>query len=464
MPQVRLGLLQSHSQSLDLLSRVLHIVFLWSSSVLSHSQYDLVWDFHSSSVFIVALVAYCIGAEMLGLFSPMRNLRFRAVLARVVWTVVIAIGLAAVFHLLLLKDEYHYPAVFWWSWLGWCLLVVVSVRSLIFGVLRYLRTRGCNMRRAVIVGSGSQLNALVERLDNNRWMGIQLLGVYTDDPTTVNVQRLGGKQEALEQIAQWQADYVYIALPMREADFIETLTDQLLDSTATVMLVPDIFGFQLFNSQQGSIDGLPIFSLVDRPYSLFGGALKRFFDIGFSFCALILLALPMLIIALLIKLDSRGPVIFKQRRYGIDGRAIDVWKFRSMRTLDNGVHVQQAVKDDPRITRIGRFLRCSSLDELPQFINVLQGSMSIVGPRPHAVAHNELYRTQIKGYMLRHKMKPGITGLAQISGCRGETDTLEKMQARVDYDLQYLKNWSLWLDIKIILKTLKVGFFSHQAY
>jgi putative colanic acid biosynthesis UDP-glucose lipid carrier transferase len=172
----------------------------------------------------------------------------------------------------------------------------------------------------------------------------------------------------------------------------------------------------------------------------------------------------MLLIAIAIKLDSKGPVLFKQRRYGLNGEVIQVLKFRTMKTLDDGVMVVQASKDDPRITTLGRFLRKTSLDELPQFWNVLQGNMSIVGPRPHAVAHNEEYRQLIEGYMLRHKVKPGITGWAQVNGFRGETETLDKMQSRVEYDLFYINHWSLAFDLKIIGLTIIKGFINKSAY
>ncbi len=172
----------------------------------------------------------------------------------------------------------------------------------------------------------------------------------------------------------------------------------------------------------------------------------------------------MLFLALLVKLTSKGPVLFKQKRYGLDGRAIEVWKYRSMTVMEDGDNILQAKKNDTRLTFIGSFLRRLSLDELPQFFNVLQGSMSIVGPRPHAVVHNEEYRKLIKGYMLRHKVKPGITGWAQINGWRGETDTLEKMQKRVEFDLEYIRNWSLLFDLKIVILTVFKGFYNRNAY
>jgi putative colanic acid biosynthesis UDP-glucose lipid carrier transferase len=194
--------------------------------------------------------------------------------------------------------------------------------------------------------------------------------------------------------------------------------------------------------------------LVVRESRGVNGFWKRVEDVLLGGVALLLLSLPMLLIALFVKLTSRGPVFFRQRRYGQGGREIDVFKFRTMRVLENGVEVKQAQKHDPRITPVGRFLRRSSLDELPQLLNVVRGDMSLVGPRPHAVAHNEMYRQQIVEYMLRHKVKPGITGWAQVNGWRGETDTLRKMVYRVEHDLDYIRDWSLWLDAKILWLTV----------
>ncbi|ENH1714789.1 exopolysaccharide biosynthesis polyprenyl glycosylphosphotransferase, partial [Escherichia coli] len=191
---------------------------------------------------------------------------------------------------------------------------------------------------------------------------------------------------------------------------------------------------------------------------------KRIEDIIVSMLILILISPVLCVIAVTVKLTSKGPVIFRQTRYGMDGKPIKVWKFRSMTVMENDNVVTQATKNDVRVTKVGRFLRRTSLDELPQFFNVLLGGMSIVGPRPHAVAHNEQYRILIDGYMLRHKVKPGITGWAQINGWRGETDTLEKMQKRVEYDLEYIREWSVWLDLKIIFLTVFKGFISKTAY
>ena len=211
--------------------------------------------------------------------------------------------------------------------------------------------------------------------------------------------------------------------------------------------------FDLIQARSGELFGIPVVAMCETPFYGYRGVVKRMTDIAFASAVLLVAAPLMIAISLLVRYSSPGPVLFRQRRYGLDGHEIIVYKFRTMSVLEDGAKVSQATRDDARVTRLGRFLRRYSLDELPQLINVLQGRMSLVGPRPHAVAHNEEYRKLIKGYMLRHKVPPGITGLAQINGCRGETARVEDMQQRVDYDLEYLRRWSPLLDLRILLLT-----------
>jgi putative colanic acid biosynthesis UDP-glucose lipid carrier transferase len=228
--------------------------------------------------------------------------------------------------------------------------------------------------------------------------------------------------------------------------------------------VPDVFGISIIQGRLQDLNGVPVVGICETPFTGTNDLVKRVSDIVLGSVILLLITPVLIAIAIGVKLSSPGPVIFRQRRNGLDGSEIVVYKFRSMRTQDDGAVVRQATKDDPRITPFGAFIRRTSLDELPQFINVLQGRMSIVGPRPHAVAHNEQYRQMIKAYMVRHKVKPGITGWAQVNGHRGETETVEKMRSRVEYDLEYLRNWSLGLDLKIIVATIRVLFFDRHAY
>ena len=242
------------------------------------------------------------------------------------------------------------------------------------------------------------------------------------------------------------------------------MLDELQDSTASVYYVPDLFAFDLTQSNAGEILGSPVITLCESPFYGYRGVLKRVTDVMLALLGMPVVAPVMLVLALLIRVTSPGPVIFKQRRYGLDGREITVYKMRSMYVTEDGEEMVQAERDDPRITPVGRLLRRFSLDELPQLINVLQGRMSMVGPRPHAVTHNEEYRRLIKGYMLRHKVLPGITGLAQINGCRGETKSLEDMEARIMYDLEYVRKWTPLLDLKILLLTVVRVFNDSNAY
>jgi putative colanic acid biosysnthesis UDP-glucose lipid carrier transferase len=324
-------------------------------------------------------------------------------------------------------------------------------------------------KTAVIAGANDLGRKLAAHLRQSPLLGIRFAG-YFDDRALGRLQNiaprenLGGLSALADYARANRVDVIYIALPMASQPRILRLLEELRDTTASIYFVPDIFVADLIQARVDSIGGLPVVAVCESPFYGFNGVVKRLSD--FVLAGLILAAISPLMIAIAtgVKLSSRGPVLFKQRRYGLDGRRIVVYKFRSMSVAEDGEVVRQATRDDQRVTRFGAFLRRSSLDELPQFINVLQGRMSIVGPRPHAVAHNEIYRKLIRGYMIRHKVKPGITGLAQVNGLRGETDTVDKMKARIDYDLAYLRHWSLALDLRIILKTVVVVLHKQNAY
>ncbi len=333
--------------------------------------------------------------------------------------------------------------------------------------LRWLAARPENRRRAVVVGAGP-LGVKVARAFQARGdIGLSFLG-YFDDRTDDRVdrdaigQRLGSFADIDRYVREQGVHEVYVTLPLGSQPRIVALLEQLQGTTASVFYVPDVFGISIIQGRLQDMNGVPVVGLCETPFTGTNQLVKRLSDIVLATLILVLIAPLLLAIAIGVKLSSPGPVIFRQRRNGLDGEEIVVYKFRSMRTLDNGSVVKQATKGDPRVTPFGAFLRRSSLDELPQFVNVLQGRMSIVGPRPHAVAHNELYRSLVKAYMVRHKVKPGITGWAQVHGLRGETDTVEKMKARVEYDLEYLRNWSLMLDLQIIVRTIKVVFFDRR--
>ena len=343
----------------------------------------------------------------------------------------------------------------------------LSVRCL----QRWYRSHGYGSRKFAIVGVNELAVRLARNLEDSPEFGLTLTGFYDDRPTKrtgplpLDVgERLGKIQELVNLARRGEVDRIYITLPMRAEKRTRELLNQLADTTASVYIVPDFFVFELLHSRWTDINGLPVVSVFENPFYGVDGLLKRVVDMCLATAFLGIAALPMMVIAGLIKLTSRGPVFFRQLRYGLDGREIRVWKFRSMSVCENDTNVKQATANDARVTKLGGLLRRSSLDELPQLFNVLNGSMSLVGPRPHATAHNEQYRRLIPGYRLRHKVKPGITGLAQVLGWRGETDTLDKMVNRIQCDLQYIREWSLWMDFKIILKTATVVVSGKNAY
>ena len=320
-------------------------------------------------------------------------------------------------------------------------------------------------KSAVIAGANELGRGLARRLRADPMLGQRFAGYFDDRaPERINEQVLGSIAALPDYVRSHPVDVIYVALPMASQPRILKLLEALRDTTASIYFVPDIFVFDLIQARVDSIGDLPVVAVCETPFYGLNGLVKRVSDLLFSGGILLLVSPLMLGIAIGVKLSSPGPVLFKQRRYGLDGRKIVVYKFRTMTVAEDGDVVRQATKNDSRVTRFGAFLRASSLDELPQFINVLQGRMSVVGPRPHAVAHNELYRKLIRGYMIRHKVRPGITGLAQVNGFRGETDTVEKMKARIEYDLAYLRGWSLLLDLQILLKTVVVVLKKHNAY
>ena len=313
-------------------------------------------------------------------------------------------------------------------------------------------------QRAVIVGAGPTGDAIATRMGASRREGKQLLGFFDDRHAerlaSPRLRLLGRIADLADYVRQQGVDVIYIALPMTTQPRIVRLLDDLRDTTVSVYFVPDLFVTDLIQARVDHVGGMPVVAVCESPFTGLNGVLKQSFDFLMAACILILIAPLMLVIAAAVKCSSPGPALFRQYRYGLDGERILVYKFRSMTVCENGETIAQARQNDARVTPLGAFLRKTSLDELPQFINVLQGRMSIVGPRPHAVAHNETYRKLIKGYMLRHKVRPGITGWAQVNGCRGETETLDKMKRRIDYDLEYLRNWSFLLDLRIILRTV----------
>ena len=324
-------------------------------------------------------------------------------------------------------------------------------------------------RKAVVAGVSDLSRRLAQSIASSPASDMTIAGWFDDRGSgrtgpVPEGQLLGRLSDLPAYVKTHKIDVIYIALPIRHEERTKLLLDELHDTTASIYFVPDIFVFDLIQSRVDIIDGIPVLALCETPFYGVNGLVKRTSDLLLATLIVLLASPVMLAVGVGVALTTPGSIIFKQRRYGLDGQQIIVYKFRSMSTSDDAATVKQAEQHDPRITSFGRFIRRYSLDELPQLINVIQGRMSLVGPRPHAVAHNEEYRRLIKGYMIRHKVAPGITGLAQIRGHRGETKTIDQMRARVESDLEYLRRWSLALDLKIIAVTVLRMFSDTKAY
>ncbi|MCU0867680.1 MAG: undecaprenyl-phosphate glucose phosphotransferase [Planctomycetes bacterium] len=360
---------------------------------------------------------------------------------------------------------YFEPAMLWVWGLSTPIVLYAAHRAIPLVTPQLLAIDG--NRRAVVIAANDVGRRLARSLRDEPSLGFRFAGFFHDDAEALSPDDgplLGRIAAAAEHVKRNGVDAVFIALPMAAQPAVLKLLDELQDTTASIFFVPDIFIFDLIQARVDDINGVPVVAVCDTPFAGINGVVKNASDKLLA-ATLLLLAGPLMVcIAIAIKATSPGPVLFRQRRYGLDGREFHVFKFRSMAVNEDGPVIAQATRNDPRVTRLGGWLRKASLDELPQLFNVLEGKMSLVGPRPHAVAHNEMYRRVIKGYMIRHKVKPGITGWAQVNGYRGETDSVDKMRARVEYDLDYLRRWSVGLDLLIILKTIRIVLRQTNAY
>lgn len=431
--------------------------------------YDYAWAERYVIMGVLGGFVFVTSAQLVGIYQNWRGRPFFNSIKLIIkaWGLTWAILIVIAF---LYKDTQNFSRLAVTTWAFITPLILISYRLVIRAFLSKYRMQGNNVRKVAIIGAGKVGQHLTDVLQQNLWMGYKPVAFYDDHPELINtkiadIPVLGKIDQVYIDAKNNKFDEIYICLPLRVENKIKDLLNSLTDTTAIVKYIPDLFSFDLMHAKWADLKGIPVISVFDTPLNnTTAKLLKRIEDVILSSIILILISPILLIISILIKLTSPGPVIFKQKRYGINGQEIKVYKFRSMTTQDNGAVVKQATKNDSRITPLGAFLRRTSLDELPQFVNVLQGKMSIVGPRPHAVAHNEEYRDLVPKYMQRHLVKPGITGWAQVNGWRGETDTLEKMEKRVEYDLHYINDWSLWLDIKIIILTVFKGFINKNAY
>jgi len=464
------GLIRSNHAAFAVFQRIADGLVVGGALVVLSYLFDVPWSFEYGVAGLVAVLLFFTLAEMQGLYATWRGASLLTEAARVgyAWFWVL-LGLLFIAYATKTSESFSRRVMLTW-------FVVAPVADMVWRlsvriVLREARKVGKNSRRVAVAGAGEAGQWVAANIEDNPYMGMRVIGFY-DDQLVAGARSLGAQDvKVLGDLDRLVADAnhgvfdcVYIAISMRHETVIQELLDRLADSAIPVYLIPDLFVFNLLNARWLDVAGQPVISVFDTPFRGLGGVVKRVEDVVLSLLILGVIALPMLLISVLVKASSPGPVLFRQRRYGLGGEEIWVWKFRTMTVMEDGGDVPQAKRGDTRVTKIGSILRRTSLDELPQFFNVLQGRMSIVGPRPHAVAHNEQFRKVVPKYMLRHIVKPGITGWAQVNGWRGETDTVEKMQRRVDYDLEYIRNWSLGLDMKIILLTIRFGFTHKNAY
>jgi putative colanic acid biosynthesis UDP-glucose lipid carrier transferase len=450
------------------LQAVLHPVLVMCSLWVCATFFDVHWDdlwsallviVGAVSVILMQSVRYPNSTLLVPRFPLAFGILFR-------WGVVLGILLAIGF-MTKLSGHFSRRVLLLWALVTPALLLMSALT--LNAVLRRMMVQAQNLRQVVFAGCNEVSLSLADKLDANTDLCLKVAGFFDDRGAdrlgTEQSKRLIGRLPDLAQFVKREGiQMIFIALPIRHLQRVMDLLDDLRDTTASIYYVPDIFVFDLIQARTAEIGGIPVVSMCETPFYGYRGILKRLTDIMVTIGILVAVLPVLVLVALLVKLSSPGPIIFRQRRYGLDGEEIVVYKFRTMKVTEDGGNVPQATKDDQRVTRVGRILRRYSLDELPQLVNVLQGRMSLVGPRPHAVAHNEMYRKLIKGYMIRHKVPPGITGLAQVNGCRGETATLEAMQARVNYDLDYLRHWSPMLDLKILVMTAIKVFKDDKAY
>lgn len=449
-------------------TKIIDILILFTSLVLAAYVYGVTLTREYLIALLVVLVVYSYVAEGLNLYRSWRAGKLREMVLTAWLSLLLSFsGLFVFFFAFKVSEQLSRITIMLWFLVA--LFLLFSWRMALRYYKKNKRKLGFSSKKVAIIGATQSGIKMKEQISLHDELGYDNVGFFEDRApdrlTGLNSSDIiGSIDTAVNKARAGEIDVLFIALPIAAEKRIAEILSYLGDTTVDVHLVPDFLLSNLMHSRIDHVGEIDTLSVFESPYQGVLRLIKRSEDVIIG--SLILCAiLPVLtVIAVAIKLTSKGPVLFKQDRYGLSGQKIKVWKFRSMSVMENNDKVIQATKNDSRITPLGSFLRKTSLDELPQFFNVISGSMSIVGPRPHAVSHNEEYRKKVEFYMLRHKVKPGITGWAQINGWRGETDTLEKMEKRIEFDLQYIKNWSVWLDIKIIILTVFKGFVSKNAY
>jgi Undecaprenyl-phosphate glucose phosphotransferase len=382
------------------------------------------------------------------------------------WIAVQVCGLAIMF---LLHRTASVSRLWCVSWTVVTAAGLVASRLLVHRVLGRIRRAGRNLRMVAVVGAGAHRDSVIGNIAGSPDAGFRAVATLNtrqaSAPDFPGLPSFACLREFAACVRREQIEEVWLALSMSEEDTVLKVLDEFKGDLVNLRFIPDVRSLAMFDRNVVDLIGVPAINLMASPMTPYALLQKAIFDRLFAATALLALAPVMLSIAVAVKITSKGPVLFTQRRKGADGCVFRIYKFRSMRAHKQQPGVlRQATRGDPRITRVGAFLRRTSLDELPQFLNVLRGEMSVVGPRPHAIEHDDQYRSVVDGYIHRYRIKPGITGWAQVNGFRGETDRIEKMQGRVEHDLYYLRNWSFWLDMRIVVATVVKGLVHRNAY
>ena len=410
----------------------------------------------AGGVLYVALMEINDGYQVNILRSPTRHLR------RLIISWAATLGTLAVLGFLF-KVSAHFSRGWFLIWAVSAIAVILIFRLIIAWKIRRWARNGTMERRAVIVGGGPNAEALIRSLEQQPDNDIRICGIFDDrddkrsPPVVAGYPKLGNINELIEFARIAHIDLLIVSLPISAEARVLALLKKLWVLPVDIRLSALNNHLRFRPRSYSYVGSVPMLDIFDKPINDWDSVAKRIFDIAFSLVGIVVLSPIMIGAAIAIKLDSKGPVFFKQKRHGFNNEVINVWKFRSMYTEQCDPTARNAVtKNDPRVTRVGRFIRKTSIDELPQFFNVVAGSLSLVGPRPHAVAahsNNLLYNEVVDGYFARHRVKPGVTGWAQINGWRGEIDNEEKIMMRTEYDLYYIENWSLWFDLKILFLT-----------
>lgn len=450
-----------------LATRLADILIILVSLVVASKLYGVQLNREYLMTLLVVLVVYSYVAEGVNLYRSWRAGKFREMVFAALLSLCLAfLGLLIFAFIFKFSEQLSRVTIGIWFSFSFVTLFLSRIALRVYKI--HKRKLGFNVKTVAVIGATHSGINITKQIEAHNELGYQNIGFYDDRAPerfdNLNVDIVGTIEDAVTLAKKGLVQVLFIAIPINAEKRIADILSRLGDTTVDVHIVPDFLLSSLMHARIDHVGNMDTLSIFESPYLGASRWIKRTEDIVLSLIILTLISPLLVFISLAIKLTSRGPVLFKQYRYGLAGHKIKVWKFRSMNVMENSDVVTQATKNDNRITPLGGFLRRTSLDELPQFFNTLMGSMSIVGPRPHAVSHNEEYRGKIEFYMLRHKVKPGITGWAQINGWRGETDTLEKMEKRIEFDLEYIKHWSLWFDVKIVFLTIFKGFTNKNAY